>query len=118
SGKANIAPNKIMVASPAGTPIAVAAMNDSLWGLAITEGIEDALSIHHATGLGAWAAGSAPHMSKLATAIVRAEPECIHIFADGDEAGQRHARELAAELKTLMARLELDIEIRLRRARP
>src|SRR5262249_54211047 len=31
SGKANIAPNKIMVASPAGTPIAVAAMNDSLW---------------------------------------------------------------------------------------
>src|SRR6516164_6971922 len=117
SGKADITPNKIMIASPAGNPIAVAAMSDSMWGLAITEGIEDALSIHAATGLGAWAAGSAPHLSKLAAAIVRAEPECVHVFADGDVAGQRHAHELAAELKTLTARLELDIEIRLRRAR-
>jgi len=118
SGKADIDRNKIMIASPAGNPIAVAAMNDSLWGLAIVEGIEDALSIHQATGLGAWAAGSAPHLSKLAAAIVRAEPECVHVFADGDVAGQRHAHELAAELKTLTARLELDIEIRLRRAGP
>jgi hypothetical protein len=118
SGKADVTPNKIMIASPAGNPIAVAAMSDSMWGLAITEGIEDALSIHAATGLGAWATGSASHMPKLATAIVRAEPECVHVFADGDVAGQRHAHELAAELKTLTARLELDIEIRLRRARP
>jgi len=108
---------KIMVASPAGNPIAVAPMND-LGGLAITEGIEDALSIHAATGLGTWAAGSASHMSKLAAAIVRAEPECVHIFADGDDAGQRHAHELAANIKALTARLNLEIEIRLRGTRP
>jgi len=92
SDKADITPNKIMIASPAGMPIAVAAMSDSMWGLAITEGIEDALSIHAATGLGAWAAGSAPHMSKLAAAIARAKPECVNIFADNDDVGQRHAR--------------------------
>jgi len=118
SDKADIAPNKIMVASPAGNPIAVAAMSDSMWGLAITEGIEDALSIHTATGLGAWAAGSAPHMSKLAAAIARAKPECVNIIADNDGAGQRHARELVTDLETLVAKLELSIEIRLRRAGP
>jgi hypothetical protein len=118
SGKADIAPNKIMIASPAGNPIAVAAMSDSTWGLAITEGVEDALSIHAATGLGAWAAGSASHMPKLATAIVRAEPECVNVIADGDAAGQRHARDLVTDLAALVARLELSIEIRLRRAGP
>jgi len=93
-------------------------MSDSMWGLAITEGIEDALSVHQATGLGAWAAGSAPHMSKLAAAIVRAEPECVNIIADNDDAGQRHARELVTDLESLVAKLELSIEIRLRRAGP
>jgi len=114
SGKADITPNKIMIASPAGMPIAVAAMSDSMWGLVITEGIEDALSIHAVTGLGVWAAGSAPHMPKLATAIVQFRPECVHIFADGDAAGQERAHELAAEISTLTARLELSIEILLR----
>jgi putative DNA primase/helicase len=107
---------KLMVASPAGRPIAVAAMNDGMWGLAITEGIEDALSVHQATGLGAWAAGSAPHMAKLASAIVCAKPESVSIFADGDDAGRRHARGLASELSTLVAKRELDIEIRLQEA--
>jgi phage/plasmid primase-like uncharacterized protein len=113
TGKADVTPNKIMVASPRGMPIAVAAMNHGMWGLAITEGIEDALSVHQATGLGAWAAGSAPHMAKLASAIVCAKPESVSIFADGDDAGRRHARELANELSTLVAKLELGIEIRL-----
>ena len=45
SGKAAVAPNKITIASPAGMPIVLAPMND-LMGLAITEGIEDALSVH------------------------------------------------------------------------
>jgi phage/plasmid primase-like uncharacterized protein len=116
TGKADVTPNKIMVASPAGRPIAVAAMNDGMWGLAITEGIEDALSVHQATGLGAWAAGSAPHMAKLASAIVCAKPESVSIFADGDDAGRRHARKLASELSILVAKLELDIEIRLEEA--
>ena len=42
-----------------GSPIVVAPLNDGL-GLAITEGIEDALSIHLATGLGSWAAAVLP----------------------------------------------------------
>jgi putative DNA primase/helicase len=110
SGKADISPNKIMLASPAGNPIALAAMND-LMGLAITEGIEDALSVHQATGVGAWVGGSASHMGKLAPAIIRVEPECVNIFADGDEAGRRAAHELATDLARLVAMLELNIEI-------
>jgi putative DNA primase/helicase len=111
SGKADISPNKVMIASPAGNPIAVGAMDDSMYGLAITEGIEDGLSVHQATGLGVWVGGSAPHMAKLAPAIIRAEPAYVRIFADGDEAGRRGAHDLATDLARLVAMLELNIEI-------
>src|SRR3954447_1391665 len=50
SGKADAKPNKLIVGPISGSPIVMAAPND-LFGLAITEGIEDALSIHAATGL-------------------------------------------------------------------
>ena len=43
TGKANVKPNKINIASPAGKPMVVASINDLL-GLAICEGVEDALS--------------------------------------------------------------------------
>ena len=43
-----------------GSPIVVAPVNDGL-RVAITEGIEDALTVHQATGLGAWAAGARRH---------------------------------------------------------
>jgi hypothetical protein len=49
---------KIMIGRSAGWPIVLAPPNDLL-GLVITEGIEDALSAHEATGRGAWAAGCA-----------------------------------------------------------
>jgi hypothetical protein len=50
SGKADIKPNKIIIGQGAlGSPIVLAPPNDLL-GLAITEGIDDALSIHEATG--------------------------------------------------------------------
>jgi hypothetical protein len=112
SGKADVEPNKITVGSPKGMPLVLAPMND-LMGLAITEGIEDALSVHQATGLGAWAAGSAPFMPKLIAAIEDlataheedASPDCITIFADDDPAGRRNARALAAALAELSARL-------------
>jgi len=55
-GTADVKPNKLIVGRPLGRPIVIAPTNDLL-GLAITEGIEDALSAHEATGLGAWAAG-------------------------------------------------------------
>jgi phage/plasmid primase-like uncharacterized protein len=105
TGKADIEPNKITIASPAGMPMVVAPPNDLL-GLAITEGVEDALSVHCATGLGAWASGGASFMPKLATAVPD-YIEAITIYAHADEAGQRGAYELADALDAR------DIEIRI-----
>ena len=55
-------PKKI-IGSPAGLPVIVSPVNDLL-GLAICEGIEDALSVYAATGLGAWAAGGAGALAR------------------------------------------------------
>jgi hypothetical protein len=88
---------KITIASPAGLPIVVAPMSDSM-GLVITEGIEDALSVRAATGLGAWAAACAGFMPKLATAIERALVESVTIWAHPDTTGQNGAHELAERL--------------------
>jgi hypothetical protein len=112
SGKADIEPNKITIGSPAGMPLVLAPMND-LMGLAITEGIEDTLSVHQASGYGAWATGSAPFMPKLTRAIedlatmreYDASPDCITIFADADDTGQHNAHALAAGLAKLSAKL-------------
>ena len=98
SGKAGTDADKIMLGPSLGSPIVLAPANDLL-GLAISEGIEDALSIHKATGLGAWAAGSACRLPALAHAV----PEWIDfvtIFADDDddETGRRNASDLAARL--------------------
>ena len=70
---------------------------NDLLGLAITEGIEDALSIHAVTGLGAWAAGSASRMPALADKV----PDYIDrvtIVMDRDPAGRRGATGLAEAL--------------------
>jgi hypothetical protein len=96
TGKAEVEPNKQMIGSPGGKPIIVAPPNDSL-GLAITEGIEDALSIHEATGLGAWAAGSATRMTALAE-VVPDYADCVSIFADTDAAGLNNSALLAERL--------------------
>ena len=96
TGKIDIKPNKITIASPAGMPIIIAPANDLL-GLAITEGVEDALSVHHATGLGSWAAGGALNMPKLA-AVVPSYIEVVTVFAHTDESGLRGAYELATAL--------------------
>jgi hypothetical protein len=88
--------DKIMVGRSVGTPIVLAPMNDLL-GLAITEGIEDALSVHAATGLGAWAAGAASRLASLA-AVVPDYTGAVSIFADADRDGQRHAHELRRRL--------------------
>jgi hypothetical protein len=72
---------KIMVGtSSKGSPIVVAAPNDLL-GLVITEGIEEALSAHVATGLGAWAAGSCGRMPALAD-VAPSYIEAVTILAD------------------------------------
>lgn len=97
SAKANVEPNKIMIGPSAGFPIIVAAPNDLL-GLAICEGIEDALSVHEASGLGAWAAGSAGRMPALAN-VVPTYVECVTICAHADPAGQTGAIKLADALR-------------------
>lgn len=96
SGKTDVKPNKITIASPAGMPMVLAPPNDLL-GLAICEGVEDALSVHQATGLGAWACGGAGFMPKIADAVP-GYTEAITIYMHADETGQRGARELAAAL--------------------
>ena len=94
--KSSVQPNKIMVGSPKGSPIVLAPPNDLL-AMCITEGIEDALSAHEATGLGAWAAGSASLMPALADAVPQ-YIEHVAILAHRDPAGTKGANELARRL--------------------
>ena len=96
SGKAGTDRDKIMIGLVTGSPIVVAPPNDLL-GVAITEGIEDALSAHAATGLGAWAAGAASFLPALA-AVIPSYVEAITIIVDSDPDGERHAAELASRL--------------------
>ena len=77
-------------------PIVIAPPNDLL-GLAITEGIEDGLSVYQATGLGVWVAGSAGRMPGLADKVPN-YIEAVTIYAHADEAGQRGANGLADAL--------------------
>jgi hypothetical protein len=95
---------KIMIGSSS-LPIVLAPPSDSL-GLAITEGIEDALTAHQATGVGAWAAGSASRMPALADVIPQ-YIESVTIFAHNDVAGRNGARGLAKALR------DRDIEVAL-----
>jgi hypothetical protein len=83
---------KIMIGRSISSPLVLAPPNDLL-GLAITEGIEDALSIHEATCLGAWAAGCASRLPALAPHIPT-YIECITILVDDDLDGRRHAETL------------------------
>ena len=91
--KAPIDKVKIMLGAMSGLPIVLAPVNDGL-GLAITEGIEDGLSVFEETGLGVWAAGSAGNMPKIAAALPP-YVECATIFAHRDKTGMGFAKEAA-----------------------
>jgi hypothetical protein len=93
SGKASVEIQKRTIGAHKGVPIVVAPANDLL-AISIHEGIEDALSAHEATGLGAWASGGANFMPGLADAIP-GYVECVTVVAHNDEAGRIGARELA-----------------------
>jgi hypothetical protein len=84
---------KIMVGHSAGSPIVLAPPNDLL-GLAITEGIEDGLSVREDTGLGVWTAGAANRMPALA-AVVPSYIDCTTVVGDDDRDGRRFASDLA-----------------------
>jgi hypothetical protein len=95
--KAAVEKPKLTIGSPAALPIVVAPPSD-LMGLVICEGIEDALTVHAATGLGAWAAGSAGRMPALA-AVVPEHIEAVTVYAHADPAGRKGADGLAAALR-------------------
>jgi Toprim domain len=91
-----------------GSPIVVAPMNDLL-GLSITEGLEDALSIHLATGFGAWAAGGASRFAALAPTVPH-YTDWVSIYEDDDPAGVGSSALLArllAERKPEVERVRL-----------
>ena len=96
SAKAEAERAKITIGRCIGVPLVLAPVND-LGGLVIAEGIEDALSAHCATGLGAWAAGGASRLPALAEAVPN-YTECVTIMVDADPAGHRGSAELAARL--------------------
>jgi len=98
SAKAGTETDKLVIGTPRGTPIVLAPITDGL-GLVIAEGIEDALSVHEATGSGAWAAASAPLLSHL-VATVPDYVECVTCVVDDDKAGRRNSAELAAGLES------------------
>ena len=106
-------PKIILGRGAAGVPIVVAPPNDLL-GLAITEGIEDALSVHAATGMGAWAAGGAGRMPALAEAVPD-YMDCVTIYGDDNKAGiagatallrRLSARGIFAQIKFFNASME------------
>jgi putative DNA primase/helicase len=94
SGKADVEKPKFTLGRPLGLPIVIAPVTDTL-ALVITEGIEDALSVYQATGLGTWAAGSAVFMPSLK---VPDYVEAVTIIADDDKSGQQGAGGLAQQL--------------------
>jgi Toprim domain len=96
SGKAETDLDKIMIAMSIGSPITLAPPNDLL-GLAIGEGIEDALSAYEVTGLGAWAAGSASRLPRLADAVP-SYIEAVTLLVDDDKDGRRYAAECRERL--------------------
>jgi hypothetical protein len=95
-------PAKVMIGPSLELPVVIAPVND-LGGLAIAEGVEDALSIAQATGLGAWAAGCANRLPKLARAVPHYVTS-VTICVDDDDAGRRYSRELAERLAAIRGR--------------
>jgi hypothetical protein len=93
TGKADTTPNKITIGPSYGWPIVVAPPNDGL-AIAVTEGVEDALTVHQVSGMGAWAAGSAGRLAALAERIPN-YIETVTVHMHNDEAGRRGAHELA-----------------------
>ena len=96
SGKADVERPKLIIGRPLSRPIVLAPANDLL-AIAICEGIEDALTAHASTGMGAWAASAAGFMPALADSVPP-YVECVTVFAHSDPAGQRGATELAERL--------------------
>jgi phage/plasmid primase-like uncharacterized protein len=87
---------KIMLGVCKGTPITISPPNDLL-GMAVTEGIEDALSVYQLAGLGVWAAGAGGFMPALAP-LIPDYIEAVTVYAHDDDTGRTNAIDLARAL--------------------
>ena len=67
-------------------------------GMAVTEGIENGLSMFAATGLGVWAAGAASRMPMLADTIP-VYIDCVTVCADDDPTGLQNADDLLERVR-------------------
>ena len=92
SKKAPVSQNKMMLGRCAGGAARLAAVADKL---ALTEGIETALSVQQATGIPTWATLST---SGLKTVILPPDVREVVICADGDDAGDQAAQDAAQRL--------------------
>lgn len=105
--KARTGRDKLMIGSSLGAPIVLAPMTDS-HGLVIAEGIEDSLTLHEATGLPIWAAGSASRLVALADAVP-SFIDCVTIAADNDQDGRAGALKLAHSLRARGLHVEVSL---------
>jgi hypothetical protein len=105
SGKTEATPNKLTIGSCSGSPMVLAPANDLL-GLAVTEGIEDALTVHQLTGLGVWASGGASRLPALADTVPD-YIDTVRVMVDADDAGWRGAHEFARRLLARNFHIEL-----------
>lgn len=87
---------KIMIGPSKGYPIMLYPPNDGM-GLCIAEGIENALTAHFSTGLGAIAAGAANRMPDMARHVANFV-ESVSIIPDIDAVGLENAVSLAEAL--------------------
>jgi hypothetical protein len=94
SGKATNADgiSKLTIGVGHNLPIVLAPPNDGM-AICVAEGIEDALSYHQSTGIGAWAAGTAGRLPGIARHIP-SYIECVTVIEDPDPAGRRYAEQL------------------------
>jgi putative DNA primase/helicase len=98
--------NKFTVGSPAELPIVLAPPNDLL-GLAVTEGIEDGLTAHQATGFGVWVAGSGGRMPALAK-LLPGYIEAVTVYAHSDD---KTGRDGALKLAEALHRRGIEVRI-------
>jgi hypothetical protein len=100
SGKADTEPVRRRIGqSTSGNPIPLAPMNDLL-GLAITEGIEDGLTVYWAGGLGSigvWAAGGVTFMPALADSVPD-YTDCVTVYAHPEPQAIEQAAKLVRRL--------------------
>jgi hypothetical protein len=105
---------KIMIGHSIGSPLVLAPSGD-MAGLAITEGIEDALTMHEVSGLGAWAAGSASRLPAFAN-VIPSYIDSVTICVDDDPDGHRHSATLADQIRARCIEVRLIVPNRWRAA--